>query len=1095
VLKQDSDESDIIVYDMHDDYSAGSSSKSKKSTDKSEKKDASVPDLENGVTGSTAHLGSLTGRVYDKLTYRTIEGACVTITKDLSIRTDERGVFLAAYVKPGKYRVTAFEEGYMVQSHKGTVVAGETTQLESFHLVPDCLAAEYPDAIEEEEEETLEEETAGPVMEEPLPSTSSEEIPATSAAVVGAKTGETKVEEPIPAELPDEPAAISPKVVRVEGIEKKIVPDAETDETITEEKPVGSSETDINEKALSVPEVTIEEEAGKDIIVASPEETHQTTVDGTVYTPVEEIQTPAMAADSIETVPFVSEETVVKNLSPIDEPAPVAVETGIVEAVPPVSEETVVEIVSPIDEPAPVHAQTGIAEAAAPEKTPKELSGEEAQPKSSWKTWLKKKLKKEVHEEEDPWSLVEFVPEIITQEVIVEETHKEEPLLDIPPEETSIPVMASDAAETAISGPEKEIAEDTSSGDEFPGVLTVTDIVETIQFEEVSKEMPQEPVIGETPFETAIEEMAQDEIRDETRRGQIIELPLEAATEIAAQVMVVEEIHIETLVEPSFEIIPEITAQEEITERVHGKPVSEPSMEAISEITEEEMALGRANKEESFADVSTSDETVSISVDGIYTPVIAVDSTGAVISVFEKRILEDISSIDKLSPLPVETDMTETAQSEMFSKSTIEQTPPELSLEETPIEFIEIEIAGENVREEAHKEKSLPPSTKEAAINFVPAAKYREPSIEPPVRTASDTAALEISQPQEFSEEALQEPPGEEQQLKLQWWKLRKRKQAQPEGLAVDTSAVKSQIPVVIAEPKATFTSSPEEKTVVSESSSAKEFSSAPEETVISPKPSQKTLFKSKQTAEDEQSSGPSVNDTVEQTGSLPKHPQQPLKSPPEAAPEAAAQKKTAGPTQEGEELIELAIEEIIKSNAADPALDEILTEINKQTASIHAPISFGGKEEHSKTVTAEEPLESADDAFASLSDEEKAAMLDDQDAVEVAGFVGIVNAQPNPAYKGLPVSIAYALKNLACDDLKDFILRITLTDPETGAIYETFETKVACIKGTFSMGGFVLYTSSYETSVYRLMMRIVSEKTKISHLLTDIPLEIKSIF
>ena len=89
------------------------------------------------------------------MTYRTIEGASVTIAKDLSIKTDEKGIFIATGIKPGKYRITVFEEGYMIQSCKGTAVAGETTQLDSFHLIPDCLVAEYPDAIEEEEIEEV----------------------------------------------------------------------------------------------------------------------------------------------------------------------------------------------------------------------------------------------------------------------------------------------------------------------------------------------------------------------------------------------------------------------------------------------------------------------------------------------------------------------------------------------------------------------------------------------------------------------------------------------------------------------------------------------------------------------------------------------------------------------------------------------------------------------------------------------------------------------------------------------------------------------------------------------------------------------------
>jgi len=111
-----------------------------------------------------------------------------------------------------------------------------------------------------------------------------------------------------------------------------------------------------------------------------------------------------------------------------------------------------------------------------------------------------------------------------------------------------------------------------------------------------------------------------------------------------------------------------------------------------------------------------------------------------------------------------------------------------------------------------------------------------------------------------------------------------------------------------------------------------------------------------------------------------------------------------------------------------------------------------------------------------------------------VAGFIGITNAQPNPTYKGLPISVAYTLKNVACDDPNDFVMQIIVMSSDTDKIYETFETPVNCRKGTFSMGGFVIFTTSYETCIYRLNMQIISEKTKTSHLLTSIPLEIKSI-
>ena len=1022
-MKHDPDESGIIVYDMHDDYSVGASSKSKKSADKGGTKDVAAPDLENGVTGSTAHLGSLTGRVYDKLTYRTIEGAQVIIKKGLSIKTDERGVFLAAHIKPGAYRVTVSEDGYVVQSRKSTVVAGETTQLESFHLIPDCLAAEYPDAIAEGEEESLEEE---PIEEqepepsqEPVVMSSSGEIPATPAASVDARIEEIAVEEIMLEELSEETTVTGSFSVIFEDIENEPVIDSEITESITEEKPIECSAIDISEEAFSALDATVEEMASGDTIIAPVEATQEELVDETVSISVEIIQTSAIVVDSAKAGMSASEETVVENVSSVDEPAPVFVEIG-------------------------------IAEVAQPEEVSKELAGEEAQPKSSWRTWLKKKLKMEVLEEEHSDPPVEVVPEADTREVIAEEAHKEEISVDVTLEETLIPAIATDAAEASIPKSEERIAEDISSVDELPGAPTETNITEAIQFEEVSKDIPQEPVIEKTPVDIALEKMALEEVREYVPQDELIEFHIEAAAEITTQVMVVEEIHVQALLEPSVEGTSEITAQEEVLESVKKETPSEPFMEATSEITNQEIASDKANKEESFADVSASDEAVSISIDEIHAPPIAVYSTGAAISVFEERIVGDILSIDELSPLPVATDITETAQPEMFLGNVPEETPQELSLEETQIELAETEIA------------------EEAAVKSVPIAKYEEPSLEPPVNIVSDTTALEISQPQEISDDVLQEPPGEEQQLKLQWWKLRKRKQkdTQPEGLAVDTSVVKTQTPVVAAEPTAALTFTSEEKTVVSEESSA-----------------------------EEQPFKPSLSAAVEQTGPLPAHPKQPSVSSPEAAPETTAQKKIAGSTQEEEEPIELAIEEIIKSSTADPALDQILTEIDKQTASIHAVTAAEGEGEVNKTGTKGQPVEVTDDAFASLSDEEKAAMLDDHDTVEVAGFVGIINAQPNPAYKGLPISIAYALKNLACDDPGDFMLRIKVTNPDTCAIHETFEAKVACIKGTFSMGGFVIFTTSYETSMYRLTMQLVSEKTKTSHPLTDIPLEIKSIF
>ena len=167
------------------------------------------------------------------------------------------------------------------------------------------------------------------------------------------------------------------------------------------------------------------------------------------------------------------------------------------------------------------------------------------------------------------------------------------------------------------------------------------------------------------------------------------------------------------------------------------------------------------------------------------------------------------------------------------------------------------------------------------------------------------------------------------------------------------------------------------------------------------------------------------------------------------------------------------------------------------ETITVKKPIGYSESYIFAEdSVAPEEALKGiSDDDIASVSDEERAAMSSDHDTVEVEGFIGVINAQPNPAYKGLPISIAYTLRNVACDDPDNFIVRITVTNPDMGTIHETFETPVKCRKGTFSIGGFVIFTTSYETCAYRLNMQIVSKKTKTAHPLAGIPLEIKAIY
>jgi hypothetical protein len=186
---------------------------------------------------------------------------------------------------------------------------------------------------------------------------------------------------------------------------------------------------------------------------------------------------------------------------------------------------------------------------------------------------------------------------------------------------------------------------------------------------------------------------------------------------------------------------------------------------------------------------------------------------------------------------------------------------------------------------------------------------------------------------------------------------------------------------------------------------------------------------------------------------------------------------------------VDISVEEVVKTPTVDEDVDKIIAALDDGEVAADATSD-------EDSVAHEEPLAGiSDDDLASMSNEEKEALSHGHESVEVEGFIGIINAQPNPAYKGLPISIAYTLRNVSCDNPDDFIVQVYVVNPDTDIIYDTLEIPVKCSRGTFSMGGFVIFTTSYETYVYRLIMQIVSKKTKTPHLLTDIPLEVKSIY
>jgi hypothetical protein len=239
---------------------------------------------------------------------------------------------------------------------------------------------------------------------------------------------------------------------------------------------------------------------------------------------------------------------------------------------------------------------------------------------------------------------------------------------------------------------------------------------------------------------------------------------------------------------------------------------------------------------------------------------------------------------------------------------------------------------------------------------------------------------------------------------------------------------------------------------------------------------------------------------------------EKPIEPPIDVVPEVAPQEAIARGTLQKDSSADVSVDEFPEYRA----MHEVITGLNKQkraAAEVTSAID-DGKEEVCEAITGEKPISDSesyifeegsvvyeglegisDPQIVSVSEEERAAMSRDHNSVEVAGFVGVINAQPNPAYKGLPINIAYTLRNVACDDPDDSIVQIIVINPDTGIIHEILETPVKCRKGTFSMGGFVIFTTSYETCVYRLNMQLVSEKAKTSHLLTGISLEVKSIF
>ena len=243
---------------------------------------------------------------------------------------------------------------------------------------------------------------------------------------------------------------------------------------------------------------------------------------------------------------------------------------------------------------------------------------------------------------------------------------------------------------------------------------------------------------------------------------------------------------------------------------------------------------------------------------------------------------------------------------------------------------------------------------------------------------------------------------------------------------------------------------------------------------------------------------------------------EQPTESLVQDTPEIPAQDKAAGEARAEELSLEVSIEAAVEHPLVDYDLIQTPSEPygHEGPADVMIPVEDGEhvipeaiiKEsftDYPENETVAEIVVTPEDTGETepvegtifLSDEEIGALSRGSSSVEVSGLAGFVSAQPNPVFRGLPVTLVYSLTNVACDDLDDLVLQIVVTNPDKGLTQEMFEVPVKCPKGTSSIGGFVVSTISYEEPLYRVGMQIVSGKTKTSQFLVSIHLGINPIF
>ncbi len=111
-----------------------------------------------------------------------------------------------------------------------------------------------------------------------------------------------------------------------------------------------------------------------------------------------------------------------------------------------------------------------------------------------------------------------------------------------------------------------------------------------------------------------------------------------------------------------------------------------------------------------------------------------------------------------------------------------------------------------------------------------------------------------------------------------------------------------------------------------------------------------------------------------------------------------------------------------------------------------------------------------------------------------IVELIGTINAQPNPVYQGLAVSISYNVSNDADHDLKDLCVTIHIINPDTEEVKKTFEAPAKAHKGASVAGNFILSTAIFEPRVYTAVLQVAQTKDETPKVIASADFEVRLI-